>query len=623
MRVTPTRRRLPTVRSTTTAHPGGPDDHHPCGCPAAPAPRPSAAARPSTRCRRATSADGPLRSGSTSRARSRPAGSSSTSAATPSRCDGAELDLSPRQVELLALFLAGPRKVWSREQLHWVCWGDTSPVPARRRAAVPAAGQDRAGPVPQRARPRVGAARRPVAAAVGARSPATVRPCRPRGRAARRRRRRSPVAGRPRRTLRLPHLEADAAGLRRMKRRATGLLGRHARAVRRSARRCPTRRPPGSCRRPPRPASSAGWPTGSPSPRCSATRSACASRTPPSSRARRTSWPPSSASSSPATSSRADAVAGQLAEAQVVPAQRRVARRAGARPARRRRAVDRGRGGARRARRARRSPTRCSSSRGATSTGGPTRRCSGSSSPARSRDRAQQPLVDVCVTRLRAAPRARARHPAAAAQGLPREPEPLLFWLFVTDARVDTLILRAVELLGEVEQDPDHPARRWLDGLLASLADDLRYRPRDRAAGRRLAARAASRTPTCRRCCTRCWSTSRPRCATSLDDLDGGLQVRLTALVGGAARRVLDGRRACRRASRSGCTAAVALRGRALRRRRSSRSSRAPCRGGRRRTPPRASRPPSGATCSSSASTARSSGALAGVVLHTVAVLVG
>ena len=41
--------------------------------------------------------------------------------------DGDELDLSPRQVELLALFLSGPRKVWSREQLHWVCWGDTSP----------------------------------------------------------------------------------------------------------------------------------------------------------------------------------------------------------------------------------------------------------------------------------------------------------------------------------------------------------------------------------------------------------------------------------------------------------------------------------------------------------------
>ncbi len=41
--------------------------------------------------------------------------------------DGQELEVSPRQVELLALFLAAPRKVWSRDQLHWVCWGDTSP----------------------------------------------------------------------------------------------------------------------------------------------------------------------------------------------------------------------------------------------------------------------------------------------------------------------------------------------------------------------------------------------------------------------------------------------------------------------------------------------------------------
>ena len=40
--------------------------------------------------------------------------------------DGEPLDLSARQVELLALFLLAPRKVWSRDQLHWVCWGDTA-----------------------------------------------------------------------------------------------------------------------------------------------------------------------------------------------------------------------------------------------------------------------------------------------------------------------------------------------------------------------------------------------------------------------------------------------------------------------------------------------------------------
>lgn len=40
--------------------------------------------------------------------------------------DDEELGLSARQLELLALFLAAPGRVWSRRQLHWVCWGDTS-----------------------------------------------------------------------------------------------------------------------------------------------------------------------------------------------------------------------------------------------------------------------------------------------------------------------------------------------------------------------------------------------------------------------------------------------------------------------------------------------------------------
>ncbi len=40
---------------------------------------------------------------------------------------GQRLDLSPRQTELLALFLAEPGRVWSREELHEVCWGDATP----------------------------------------------------------------------------------------------------------------------------------------------------------------------------------------------------------------------------------------------------------------------------------------------------------------------------------------------------------------------------------------------------------------------------------------------------------------------------------------------------------------
>ena len=47
--------------------------------------------------------------------------------------DGEDVVVSPRQVELLALFLAAPRRVWSRTQLHWICWGDTT---ASRRVDV-------------------------------------------------------------------------------------------------------------------------------------------------------------------------------------------------------------------------------------------------------------------------------------------------------------------------------------------------------------------------------------------------------------------------------------------------------------------------------------------------------
>ncbi len=41
--------------------------------------------------------------------------------------NGQRLDLSPRQVELLALFVAAPSRVWSRAQLHRICWGESAP----------------------------------------------------------------------------------------------------------------------------------------------------------------------------------------------------------------------------------------------------------------------------------------------------------------------------------------------------------------------------------------------------------------------------------------------------------------------------------------------------------------
>jgi DNA-binding response OmpR family regulator len=37
--------------------------------------------------------------------------------------DGANPTLLPRQVEMLGLFVARPARVWSRDELHWACWG--------------------------------------------------------------------------------------------------------------------------------------------------------------------------------------------------------------------------------------------------------------------------------------------------------------------------------------------------------------------------------------------------------------------------------------------------------------------------------------------------------------------
>jgi DNA-binding response OmpR family regulator len=37
--------------------------------------------------------------------------------------EGARVWLPPRQVEILALFVGRPGRVWSRDELHWACWG--------------------------------------------------------------------------------------------------------------------------------------------------------------------------------------------------------------------------------------------------------------------------------------------------------------------------------------------------------------------------------------------------------------------------------------------------------------------------------------------------------------------
>jgi uncharacterized membrane-anchored protein YjiN (DUF445 family) len=48
-----------------------------------------------------------------------------------------------------------------------------------------------------------------------------------------------------------------------------------------------------------------------------------------------------------------------------------------------------------------------------------------------------------------------------------------LAWLLITDKRTDRLIDAAVHELDQIDADPHHPARRFFDGLLSSLAESL------------------------------------------------------------------------------------------------------------------------------------------------------
>jgi uncharacterized membrane-anchored protein YjiN (DUF445 family) len=149
----------------------------------------------------------------------------------------------------------------------------------------------------------------------------------------------------------------------------------------------------------------------------------------------------------------------------------------------------------------------------------------------------QRPLVDVCVSRTRQhlvdrreelVPQIRA---FLVSQGM-------LLAVFTTNGRVETLIDRGVALLAEVEADPDHELRRWLDGLLASLVDDLRY---DAGTARRVDGqlRALLEDPHLQALLHAVLVDVIASVRTSLAEVDGGLQQRLAELVQGAASKVL------------------------------------------------------------------------------------
>jgi uncharacterized membrane-anchored protein YjiN (DUF445 family) len=149
----------------------------------------------------------------------------------------------------------------------------------------------------------------------------------------------------------------------------------------------------------------------------------------------------------------------------------------------------------------------------------------------------QRPLLDVAVPRLRTYLVEHREELKRQVDAL-LERQGLLVRLFTTDRRIETLLDSLVALLEEVEHDPDHELRRWVDGLLAQLADDLRTRP-DVGAKVDAVLRSLVDDPHVQSLLQVLLVDVTASVRTSLTEVDGGLQQRLAALVVQGARRVL------------------------------------------------------------------------------------
>ena len=150
--------------------------------------------------------------------------------------------------------------------------------------------------------------------------------------------------------------------------------------------------------------------------------------------------------------------------------------------------------------------------------------------------RTQRPLVDVGVTRLRSYLIEHRAEVVPLVQGFANRK--LLGWIVATDKRVNGWIDDAVATLAEVEADPEHGVRRWLDGLLSSVADDLRYRP-EVAADLDAQLRAFVEDPHVQSLLHAVLQDVLGSVRVSLDEVDGGLQQRIAGLVQDVASRVL------------------------------------------------------------------------------------
>jgi len=149
-----------------------------------------------------------------------------------------------------------------------------------------------------------------------------------------------------------------------------------------------------------------------------------------------------------------------------------------------------------------------------------------------------RPLVDVCVGRGRSYLRAHREELMPQARAFVDD-RGWLAALLVSDKRIRRTIDGFADLLDEVERDPRHPLRSWLEGLFRSFADQLQHDPHTAARFDTVVAQLlddAQAQAALHDLLVDALASVR----ASLTDLDGELPARMAGLVASLGTRVVE-----------------------------------------------------------------------------------
>ncbi|HUR14338.1 MAG TPA: DUF445 domain-containing protein [Mycobacteriales bacterium] len=149
-----------------------------------------------------------------------------------------------------------------------------------------------------------------------------------------------------------------------------------------------------------------------------------------------------------------------------------------------------------------------------------------------------RPLVDVCVGQGRAYLRAHRDELLPQARAFVDD-RGWLAAVLVSDKRIRRTLDGVADLLDEVDRDPGHPLRQWLDGLFRSVAEQLQ---RDTQAAARFDAVVAQllEDPQAQAALHDLLVDALASVRASLTDLDGDLPARMAGLVASLGARVVE-----------------------------------------------------------------------------------